>query len=190
MSNIILASQSPRRRELMSLLFENFDILVSNADESVSPSLSPAECVIEIAQRKLFDIKEKTDGDALIVAADTVVVLDNKILGKPRDEEDAFNMLSSLSGREHTVFTGVAVAYRDKLSSFAEETKVTFRKLSDDTIRAYIKTGEPMDKAGAYGIQNKGALFVEKIDGDYFNVVGLPICRLSRELEGLGNFVL
>ena len=185
---VILASQSPRRRELLSILFDEFDILVSDADESL-PNRSPAECVMEIARRKLIDVKAKAD-DALIIAADTVVALDNKILGKPCDEEDAFNMLSSLSGREHTVYTGVAIALSDKISVFAEETKVTFRNISADTIRSYIKTGEPMDKAGSYGIQNKGALFVEKIDGDYFNVVGLPVCRLSKEIERLGISVL
>lgn len=189
MSKIVLASQSPRRRELLSVLFDNFDIIVSNADETVPPHLTPEECVMEIARRKLFDVKEKAC-DALVIAADTIVVLDNKILGKPRDEEDAFDMLSSLSGREHTVYTGVAIAFNNKSSVFAEKTGVTFRKLNSNMIASYIKTGEPMDKAGAYGIQNKGALFVEKIKGDYFNVVGLPICRLSKELELLGFSVL
>lgn len=189
MSKIILASKSPRRRELLSVIFKNFDIEVSDADETMPDNLSPADCASEIAYRKLCDIKSKFD-DALIIAADTIVVLDNKILGKPKNEADAFNMLSSLSGRTHTVYTGVALSYKDKLIRFSEDTSVSFRPLSADTIRAYIETKEPMDKAGAYGIQNKGALFVEKIEGDYFNVVGLPICRLATEIEKLGFSVL
>lgn len=189
MSKIILASKSPRRRELLSVIFKNFDIEVSDADETMPDNLSPADCASEIAYRKLCDIKSKFD-DALIIAADTIVVLDNKILGKPKNETDAFNMLSSLSGRTHTVYTGVALSYKDKLIRFSEGTSVSFRPLSADIIRAYIETKEPMDKAGAYGIQNKGALFVEKIEGDYFNVVGLPICRLATEIEKLGFSVL
>ncbi len=189
MPKVILASKSPRRRELLSVLFENFDIKVSDADETLPNNLSPAECASEIAYRKLCDIKSKFD-DALIIAADTIVVLDDKILGKPKDEKDAFDMLSSLSGRTHTVYTGVALSYKDKFVRFTEGTLVSFRSLSPDTIRAYINTKEPMDKAGAYGIQNKGALFVEKIEGDYFNVVGLPICRLATEIEKLGFSVL
>ncbi len=189
MSKIILASQSPRRRELLSVLFNEFDVMVSNADETMPQNLAPSECVTEIAYRKLCDVTQSCAG-ALVIAADTIVVLNGKILGKPKDANDAFDMLRELSANTHTVYTGVAISYRNKVSTFAEETKVTFRKLDDATITAYIKTGEPMDKAGAYGIQNKGALFVEKIEGDYFNVVGLPICRLSKELEKLGFSVL
>lgn len=182
---VVLASQSPRRRELLSNIFDDFEIIVSDADESVPESLAPHECAVEIARRKLFDVRSRAT-DALIIAADTIVVLDGEILGKPRDRDDAFDMLSRLSGRTHTVYTGIAVSLGDRIISHAEATEVTFCKLCDQTILKYIATGEPMDKAGAYGIQNKGALFVEKICGDYFNVVGLPIHRLSRILAELG----
>ena len=187
--NIILASQSPRRRELLSNIFPSFSIIPSDADETLPENASPADCAIEIARRKVLDVKSRSD-DALIIGADTIVVKDNKILGKPKDEEDAFSMLSALSGGEHTVYTGLVVSYGAKLLCCAEATEVTFRPLTPEMIRAYIKTGEPMDKAGAYGIQQKGAILVDKICGDYFNVVGLPVCRLSKMLEDLGITVL
>ena len=189
MTHVILASQSPRRKQLLKNITETFDIIPSDADETMPEGVSPAECAAEISRRKAFDVKARFP-DSLIIGADTIVVLDNKILGKPRDEEDAFNMLSALSGNTHTVYTGLTVSFGDTTFSEAVATKVTFRTLTPDMIRRYIATGEPMDKAGAYGIQDKGAILVEKIDGDYFNVVGLPICRLAKILGDMGISVL
>lgn len=189
MAHVILASQSPRRKQLLKNLIETFDIIPSDADEAMPDGISPADCAAEIARRKVFDIKARFP-ESVIIGADTIVVLDNKILGKPRDAEDAFNMLSALSGNTHTVYTGLTVSFGDTTIVAAEATKVTFRTLTPDMIRRYIATGEPMDKAGAYGIQDKGALLVEKIDGDYFNVVGLPVCRLSKILSDIGISVL
>lgn len=189
MARIILASQSPRRKQLLKNLVDEFDIIPSDADETLPEGATPAECAVEIARRKVFDIKAKRS-DFLIIGADTIVVYGDKILGKPSNEEEAFQMLSFLSGKVHSVYTGLVVSLGDKTLSYAEETQVTFRTLSDDMIKNYIKTGEPMDKAGAYGIQDKGSLLVEKINGDYFNVVGLPVCRLAKMLNELGISVL
>lgn len=190
MPEIVLASQSPRRRELLSLAFSDFIIMPSNADETLPDGLSPEESVVEIAKRKVLDIRQRVSCDSLVIGADTIVVKDGAILGKPVDKEDAFNMLSSLSGNTHTVYTGVVLAKGDKLSCSYEATDVTFRTLSDDEINAYIATGEPMDKAGAYGIQQLGAFLVEKICGDYFNVVGLPMCKLGKMLSEFGIKIL
>ncbi len=173
----------------MKNLIEKFDIIPSDADETMPDGLTPAECAVEIARRKVFDIKSQNPS-SLIIGADTIVVYDDKILGKPRDEADAFNMLSLLSGKTHVVYTGVVVSLGDETLSFAEGTEVTFRSLTPEMIHRYIATGEPMDKAGAYGIQDKGAILVEKINGDYFNVVGLPVCRLAKALTSLGISVL
>ena len=189
MVRIILASQSPRRKKLLKNLVDAFDIIPSDADETLPEGAIPAECAVEIARRKVFDIKEKNP-DCLIIGADTIVVYEDKILGKPRDEEDAYRMLSFLSGKTHSVYTGLVVSSGEKTLSFAEETRVTFRELSAEMIKNYIATGEPMDKAGAYGIQDKGSLLVEKINGDYFNVVGLPVCRLAKMLHELDISVL
>jgi len=189
MPDIILASQSPRRKQLLKNLFEDFLIIPSVADETLPDGLTPSECVVEIARRKVFDVKGKHP-DSLVIGADTIVVYNDKILGKPRDEEDARNMLTFLSGKTHKVYTGIVVSLGDKTLTFAEETQVTFRTLSSEMIKNYIATGEPMDKAGAYGIQDKGSLLVERINGDYFNVVGLPVCRLAKMLEELKFSVL
>lgn len=188
MKKIILASASPRRRELLGNIGLEFDVLISDADESsVSPlGISVPMYVQELALLKASAAaKSAGNKDALIISADTVVALDGKILGKPKDEEDAFRMLSELSGKCHSVFSGICVMNTKNAFSVcaAEETKVYFRKLSEDRIRRYIATKEPMDKAGAYGIQSLGALFVEKIEGDYFNVVGLPVIKLLEILE-------
>ena len=189
MVEIILASQSPRRRELLKNLVADFKIIPSDADETLPEGASPADCAVEIARRKAFDIKAQNP-DALIIGADTIVIYEDKILGKPKDDEEAYEMLSLLSGKTHKVCTGVVATLGDKTIAHGEETYVTFRTLSPDMIKNYIATGEPGDKAGAYGIQEKGAVLVEKIEGDYFNVVGLPLCRLSKMLNDLGISVL
>lgn len=182
---MILASQSPRRYELLKLIAEDFSVLPAMGEEVVPEGLSPAEVVQHLAQQKAREIRAlyKDSPREVIIAADTVVAIDGKILGKPKDAFDAADMLGLLSGRTHSVFTGVCVIGETE-RVFAEETKVEFYELSTEEIRAYIATGEPMDKAGAYGIQERGALLVKRIDGDYYNVMGLPVARLARVLKG------
>lgn len=185
--NIILASQSPRRRELLEQVgITGFQVISPDVDERVEPGLSPAGMVEELSLRKARAAADKTGPDGLIIAADTVVALDVAVLGKPRDREDAFAMLSALSGREHRVYTGVSVLRGDRAVTEHEETAVCFRALAPGEIWGYIATGEPMDKAGAYGIQGVGALLVRGIRGDYCNVVGLPVFRLGRMLARFG----
>ncbi len=182
---LILASQSPRRKEILSLLDIPFKIMVSDADESVDSSLPPYFIAESLSLMKATAVSKNIDTHALVIGADTIVVIDDKILGKPKDEEDARFMLSSLSGRTHSVISGVTVldTKSAKAESFYVETKVTFLPLTDEEITDYIKSGEPMDKAGAYGIQGRGGKFVEKISGDYFNVVGLPLSKLYQVLK-------
>ena len=185
--NIILASASPRRRELLERIgVTGFTVAAPNVDESVEPGLSPADIVETLSLRKARAAAEHFGPDGLIIAADTVVALDAGVLGKPRDEADAFAMLSALSGREHRVYTGITVLQGARAVTEHEATAVTFRELSPDEIRGYIATGEPMDKAGAYGIQGVGALLVSGIRGDYSNVMGLPVFRLGQILFGFG----
>ncbi len=185
--DIILASNSPRRRELLGQMgIEGFRVLSPDVDESVADGLSPAQIVEELSLRKARAVADKAGPDSLIIAADTVVALDGAVLGKPRDERDAFAMLSALSGREHHVYTGVTVLRGTRTVTEHEETAVAFRALEPNEIRGYIATGEPMDKAGAYGIQGRGALLVAGIRGDYCNVVGLPVFRLGRILARFG----
>ena len=184
---IILASASPRRRELLERVgLTNFTVAAPNVDESVEPGLSPADMVETLSLRKARAAAQNARPDELIIAADTVVALDGTVLGKPRDEDDAFAMLSALSGREHRVCTGVTVLRGDRAVTEHEVTAVTFRELSPDEIWGYIATGEPMDKAGAYGIQGIGALLVSGIRGDYSNVMGLPVFRLGQILREFG----
>ena len=180
---IVLASQSPRRQELIKLITNNVRVQVADIDETMDASKPVYDEVARVSLMKALAIGA-TNG--VVVAADTVVVCDDRVLGKPKDEQDAFRMLSMLSGRSHQVMTGLSVVKGEMHISVTEVTDVYFRKLSDDEIWAYIKSKDPMDKAGSYGIQSGAALFVEKIHGDYFNVVGLPVCRLGqllRELE-------
>lgn len=177
---IILASQSPRRQELLKLITSDFEIKVSNVDETLPDKITPKEAVMYLSKIKAEPF---TDGDDIVIGADTVVALDGKILGKPKSKENAKEMLRFLSGRTHSVFTGVTLANDKKTKTFAVETKVKFFELTNEEIDAYIKTKEPFDKAGAYGIQGYGSLLVEKIDGDFFNVVGLPVSTLARELK-------
>ena len=185
MPRFILASQSPRRRELFTQIgVKNFDILVPDADESYDPTLTPQEIVCSICRKKAVAAQAlAADDDAIIVTADTMVFLDGLRLGKPVDEADAAKMLRSLSGRTHTVCTGVSIVRGDHIETEAETTAVTFRDLTDAEIAAYIASGDPMDKAGSYGIQGKPALFVSGIEGDYFNVMGLPLHRLGQMLK-------
>ena len=182
---MILASQSPRRKELLALICEDFRIIPAKGEELLPEGISPRDAVLLLARQKAEEIHALHGGDT-IISADTVVAIDGKILGKPSDAANAAEMLSLLSGREHSVFTGVCIIGADgAATAFAEETRVEFWRLSDGEIADYVSTGEPMDKAGAYGIQGRGALLVKRIDGDYYNVMGLPVGRLSRELKNI-----
>lgn len=177
---LILASKSPRRRELLSLITDDFVVKSAEVDESLPDGISPDKAVEYLSKIKAEPFNNGID---TIIGADTVVAIDGKILGKPIDSTDAFNMLRLLSGRHHSVFTGVTVITPDKTETFSVETRVKFFDLTDEEIREYIATHECDDKAGAYGIQGKGSLLVEGIDGDYFNVVGLPVSRLKKRLK-------
>ena len=187
--NLILASASPRRRELLSQFNIPFTIDPAAGPENPPADTDPAGIVAALSAAKAAEAAARHPG-AVIIGADTVVALDGKILGKPSCPEDARNMLSALSGRDHRVFTGVTVRRDSTVLTETEETLVRFRPLTDREISAYTATGEPMDKAGAYGYQGLASLFVERIEGDYFNVVGLPLCRLGRMLEALGVTLL
>ena len=187
MAQLILASQSPRRQELLRRIgVDDFTVLATDSDESYDPRWSPEELVSRLSARKAAAAARAAGPDALVIAADTMVFLDDRRLGKPADEADAFGMLSALSGREHTVRTGVTVWRGEVVRTEVEATAVRFRGLTAEEIRRYIATGEPMDKAGAYGIQGLGALLVGGMRGDYFNVMGLPVLRLARMLRAFG----
>lgn len=181
---VILASASPRRKELLEHIGVKFDILSATGEEVITKKI-PEEVVMELAKQKAEEIAKVTEEDALIIGADTVVACDGKILGKPKDEEDAFQMLTMLSGREHEVYTGVAmIDNREKsIENFFERTRVIMYPITEKEIRDYIAGGEPMDKAGAYAIQGTGAKFIQKIEGDYHNVVGLPVGRIYQEIK-------
>lgn len=179
---MILASQSPRRRELLSLITRDFRIIPAKGEERLPDNITPKEAVLLLSRQKAMEIYSEYKGET-IIAADTVVAIDGKILGKPADAEEAAAMLHLLSGRTHSVFTGVCIISADgEQKSFAEETTVEFWQLSEQMIEDYVQSGEPMDKAGAYGIQDAGALLVKRINGDYYNVMGLPVGRLLREI--------
>ncbi len=188
MSRIILASQSPRRRQLLDQIgLTGYEILVPQADESYEPSLPPAEIVRSISRKKAEAASRLAgDSEALIIAADTMVFLDSLRLGKPHSEQEAYSMLTSLSGRTHQVITGITVLQGSRMETCSDMTGVTFRSLTDAEKWSYIRTGEPMDKAGAYGVQGKAALFVTGINGDYFNVMGLPLHLLGQMLSSFG----
>lgn len=189
MRKIILASASPRRRELLEQIGVAFDVCPSSAKEIMTSSL-PQEVVRDLSRCKGREVFEKTSGDVLVIGADTVVAFEGSILGKPLDACMARNMLERLQGNTHQVYTGVTLLLRqdgaETEKSFFEKTEVVFYPMSEQEIDAYVRTGEPMDKAGAYGIQGRSAVFVEKIDGDYSNVVGLPLARLYQELKHMG----
>lgn len=185
--DIILASNSPRRRELLGQMgLKGFKVAAPNVDETVEGNLHPSQIVEALSLRKAQAAAEKADADDLIIAADTVVALEGAVLGKPRDERDAFSMLSALSGNRHDVYTGLTVLMGGRVVTEHECTTVTFRDIEPEEILGYIATGEPMDKAGAYGIQGIGALLVSGIQGDYCNVMGLPVFRLGRILAQFG----
>ena len=178
---LILASGSPRRRELLSQAGIEYIVEPADIDETTTETL-PTKVVEDLSRQKALAVSKNHPGE-IVLAADTVVAFDDKILGKPVDEEDAFMMLSELSGRTHQVYTGVTIVYTDgSVNTFSECTEVTMYENSPETIRNYIASGEPMDKAGAYGIQGIGAVLVESIKGDYNNVVGLPLARVYRML--------
>ena len=184
---IILASQSPRRKELLERMgIRDFETISPNVDESAFHGLPPEELVRRLSAEKAAAVAGKVGEDAIVIAADTVVALEGAVLGKPADELDAFKMLSALSGVRHQVYTGVTVCRGGEKQTAHEVTDVTFRELSEEEIEHYIATGEPMDKAGAYGIQGYGALLIQGISGDYYNVMGLPVCRLSGMLARFG----
>ena len=185
---VILASQSPRRRELMGLFHIPFTVRVSDADETMDPKLSAAEAVGLVSRRKAEAVSREADD--LVIAADTIVVCGGEILGKPKDTADARRMLRLLSGRDHQVMTGMTLLRGDHTRTVTEITDIHFRELSDREIDAYIRTGEPMDKAGSYGIQGGAALFAQHLVGDYYNVMGLPVCRLSQLLRELAPEIM
>lgn len=191
MANIVLASQSPRRQELLRRMgIESFEIRVPETEETYPAGLNPRQTVEYISREKADAAAPLCATDELIITADTMVFLDEARLGKPRDERHALEMLTALQGRRHTVCTGVTVRQGERILTESEATEVFFRPAAESELRAYIRTGEPMDKAGAYGVQGKGALLVEKIDGDFFNVMGLPVLRLSRMLAKFGISLL
>lgn len=202
MGQIILASGSPRRKELLEQIGLNFEICPAQGEEIITKE-DPKDVVMELSSQKAREVASMirtyegahaelmTPQDILIIGADTVVSMEGRILGKPKDEEDAFRMLEFLAGKTHSVYTGVAFVFLSASGKagehiFYEKTDVAMRDMSREEIERYIATGEPMDKAGAYGIQGKCAIFVDKIDGDYNNVVGLPVAGIYRELKKLG----
>lgn len=187
MANIVLASGSPRRQELLQRIgITEFDIRVPDADEHYPDGLTPQQVVEYISRKKADAAAALCSEDEIVITADTMVFLDDKRLGKPVDEAHALKMLTDLQGRHHTVCTGVTVRQGAKILTESETTEVYFRAATTAELLAYIATGEPMDKAGAYGVQGKGALLVEKLNGDFFNVMGLPVLRLSRMLANFG----
>jgi septum formation protein len=183
---VILASSSPRRRELLSLIGVAHEVRPANIDEGLLPGETAEAHCVRLAREKALALADLAMEGALVIGSDTIVVVDGLILGKPQDEADAASMLRMLSGRSHVVLTAVAVARHDRVESGVERVSVTFRPLDDAEIEAYIATREPMDKAGAYGIQGYGATIVERIDGDYFAVMGLALTRLIRLMARVG----
>lgn len=180
---LILASQSPRRQQLLQLLRVNFTVKPADIDEAMDPTLPPQQEVARVSRLKA-EATPRNPGD-VVIAADTIVVLGNRVLGKPTDKADAITMLQALSGRDHQVMTGITVLRDGDAITHTEITDVHFRPLTEDEILSYVETGEPMDKAGSYGIQGYAAPFVEGIRGDYYNVMGLPVCRLQQMLHRL-----
>ncbi len=186
--NVILASQSPRRRELLGLFRIPFTVRAADIDETMDPALPAEQEVARVSRAKAMATPAKAED--VVIAADTIVVCNGKTLGKPKSKEQALEMLTMLSGRDHQVMTGLTVRKGDTCRTVTEITHLHFRKLSQREILDYVATGEPMDKAGAYGIQGGAALFVERLDGDYYNVMGLPVCRLWQVLADTAPEVL
>ncbi len=181
-NKVILASKSPRRQELIKLLFKDFEILSADCDETLPEGVGAREAVEYLSKIKNEAVAKLAEKSSLIISADTVVAVDDVILGKPVDKEDARRMISLLSGKIHQVYTGVTLSFNEKVLTFSEKTDVEFYNLSQDEIEDYISSKEPYDKAGAYGIQGKAGLLVKGINGDYYNVVGFPVARLKREI--------
>jgi len=190
LDRIILASSSPRRHKILTQAGIAFEVLPSDIPEDVGGGMSPYEAVKTLSEQKAMCAAEKISGDCVIVAADTIVDLNGRIIGKPADETDAFNILKKLQGRKHSVYTGVCIIKKTGdapvIKNIIDNAAVFMRQMTDEEIRAYVETGEPMDKAGAYAIQEKGSLFVERIEGDFYTIQGLPIVRVYQELKNLG----
>lgn len=193
---LILASASPRRKELLTQIGAEFEVIPAVGEEVIA-SAKPKQAVLDLSRQKAEEVARKVGqkaGNIVILGADTVVAFDGEILGKPKDPKDAKRMLGMLNGRSHSVFTGVTMIVQnfssEKIISFSEETKVFMYPMTEKQIEAYIETGEPMDKAGAYGIQGKCAVYIEKIVGDYYNVVGLPVAAIFQKLEKSGIEIL
>ena len=184
---IILASKSPRRKEILDTLGFEYRCVPADTDETPEEGMSPADTVMLFSERKAFAVRDEAEYGDIVLGMDTMVCIDGKLLGKPKDEEDAFRMLKMLSGRKHNVITGYTVICGNKWESGCVCTDVYFRPLTDSEIRWYISTKEPMDKAGAYGIQGKGSLFVESVDGDFFSVIGFPVCTVFKVVKKLKN---
>jgi len=185
--NIILASGSPRRLELLKMIgIGDFKVIADTTDEIITPELTPEEQVTKLALKKAQNVSAACRDDDLIIAADTLVYLDGEPLGKPESPFDAERMLQKLSGQKHSVYTGITLLRGNENTSKVEKTDVYFREISTDEIKSYVKTGEPMDKAGSYAAQGGAAIFIERIDGDFFNVMGLPLCCLSIMLKDFG----
>lgn len=185
MSRFILASKSPRRQELIGYILSDHEVIVSDVEEILPDGIAPEAVPAYLAGIKAQAVAAEHPDD-VVIGADTVVILDGEVLGKPKDRDDAFRMLRALSGKVHTVITGCAIIQNGEMTTFADHTRVEFYPLSDREILDYIATGEPFDKAGAYGIQGKGSVLVKRIEGDFFNVMGLPVARLKREMERVG----
>lgn len=186
--NLILASTSPRRRELIQLLNLPYDCVNADCDETIAPC-TPEDTVCQLSKRKAEAALTSCtlNPEDVLIGADTVVAIDGKILGKPKDDQDAYDMIAEISGKTHSVFTGVTLMTQTETRTFCEETRVTVAPLTDAEIRAYLATGEHRDKAGSYGIQGAFGLYVTGIQGDYNNVVGFPVARIYQELQKLGN---
>ena len=182
MPEIILASASPRRRELLKYIIPEFKVVPADIDESLPDDIPPEKSAEFLAVKKAKHVSAENP-DSIVIGSDTVVIIDGEILGKPKDHSDAERMLRKLSGKTHSVITGVCLSCGSFTDSFSCKTLVKFFPLTDSEIQSYIATGEPMDKAGAYGIQGKGCILAESIEGDFFNVVGLPASLLKRRLE-------
>ena len=180
---VILASASPRRQELIKLIFDNTEVLPAQCDETLPQGIGAREAVEYLSNIKNQATLNEVKGDCLIISADTVVAVNDEILGKPVDKDDARRMISLLSGRIHQVYTGVTLSYKGKVKTFSEKTDVEFFPLTEEETEEYISTSEPYDKAGSYGIQGKAGLLIKGINGDYYNVVGLPVARLKSELQ-------
>ena len=188
--SIILASASPRRSELLGRMGLDFTVLTAPHDETMDPFADPSDEVARVSLLKAQAVLPRCQSGDIVIAADTIVCVDDRILGKPHTAAEAAEMLRLLSGREHQVRTGVTVCTRERAVTEVDVTGVRFRTLTEAEIAAYVRTGEPMDKAGAYGIQGLASIFVESLRGDYFNVMGLPLCRLSQILQQFGVAVL